>query len=177
MSLENYPDLLLNISDTEVKPEEIHSYLFKSFTLKPDERQLFDRDTRIALTPKAFDVLTLLIVNAGHLVTKEELLETIWAESFVEEANLARLVHATSFRPRLRLLQALEGLPARGHRRRSLLPGRSARTSRSGPADRSPTHFRSRRVAGRTKGGVRSGLHVAADPRAVATEASSSLKR
>jgi DNA-binding winged helix-turn-helix (wHTH) protein/TolB-like protein/Flp pilus assembly protein TadD len=93
MSLENFPDLLLNISDADVKPEQTHSYRFKSFTLKPVERQLFDRDRQISLTPKAFDILTLLIVNAGHLVTKEELLEKIWADSFVEEANLARLVH------------------------------------------------------------------------------------
>lgn len=76
-----------------MRAEEIHSYQFKSFTLKPVERQLFDGDRRVALTPKAFDVLTLLISNAGHLVTKEELMETVWAESFVEEANLARLVH------------------------------------------------------------------------------------
>ena len=76
-----------------MKPEETHSYRFKSFTLKPLERQLFDGDRQVTLTPKAFDVLTLLIANAGHLVTKEELMETIWAESFVEEANLTRLVH------------------------------------------------------------------------------------
>jgi DNA-binding winged helix-turn-helix (wHTH) protein/tetratricopeptide (TPR) repeat protein len=93
MSLEICPDLLLNISDADVKPEEMHSYQFKSFTLKPIERQLFDGDRRVPLTPKAFDVLTLLISNAGHLVTKEALLETIWTESFVEEANLTRLVH------------------------------------------------------------------------------------
>jgi DNA-binding winged helix-turn-helix (wHTH) protein/TolB-like protein len=93
MSLENFPDLLLNISDVDMKPEEIHSYRFKSFTLKPVERQLFDRDEQIALSPKAFDMLTHLVVNAGHLVTKEELMETIWADSFVEEANLARVVH------------------------------------------------------------------------------------
>jgi DNA-binding winged helix-turn-helix (wHTH) protein/TolB-like protein/Flp pilus assembly protein TadD len=73
--------------------EEVHCYRFKSFTLKPFERQLFDRDRRVSLTPKAFDILTVLIINAGHLVTKEELFEAIWAEAFVEEANLARLVH------------------------------------------------------------------------------------
>ena len=93
MSLENSPDLFLNISAVEMRTEEIHSYRFKSFTLKPVERQLFDGDRQLTLTPKAFDVLTLLLVNAGHLVTKEELMEKIWAESFVEEANLARLIH------------------------------------------------------------------------------------
>jgi DNA-binding winged helix-turn-helix (wHTH) protein/TolB-like protein len=93
MSLEKFPDLLLNISDVDMRTEERHSYRFKSFILKPTERQLFDRDDLVALSPKAFDMLTLLVVNAGHLVTKEELLETIWSESFVEEANLARVVH------------------------------------------------------------------------------------
>jgi DNA-binding winged helix-turn-helix (wHTH) protein/tetratricopeptide (TPR) repeat protein len=93
MSLEIFPDLLLNISDVDMQSGEVQCYRFKSFTLKPAERQLFDRDTQVALSPKAFDMLTLLVVNAGHLVTKEELLEKIWAESFVEEANLARIVH------------------------------------------------------------------------------------
>src|SRR5689334_14793883 len=93
MSLENFPDLLLNISDSDMGPEEIHSYRFKSLTLKPTERQLLECDRSFSLTPKAFDILTLLIANAGHLVTKEELMETIWSDSFVEEANLARLVH------------------------------------------------------------------------------------
>jgi DNA-binding winged helix-turn-helix (wHTH) protein len=93
MSLGKFPDLLLNISGADMRPAEIHSYRFKSFTLEPAERQLFDRDRRVSLSPKAFDVLTLLIVNPGHLVTREELFETIWADSFVEEANLARVVH------------------------------------------------------------------------------------
>ena len=93
MSLENSRDLLLNISGADMKREEIYSYRFKSFTLKPVERQLFDHDRLVSLTPKAFDILTLLIENTGHLVSKEELMEAIWADSFVEEANLARLVH------------------------------------------------------------------------------------
>ena len=79
MSLENSRDLLLNISHAPMKPEEIHFYRFKSFTLKPIERQLFDGDRLVSLTPKAFDVLTFLIDNNGHLVSKEELMETIWA--------------------------------------------------------------------------------------------------
>ena len=93
MSLRKLPDLFLNISDTDVKTEEIHCYRFKSFILNPLERQLLNCDSPVALAPKAFDILTLLIVNAGHLVTKEELMEAIWADSFVEEANLARLIH------------------------------------------------------------------------------------
>src|SRR5690349_24908513 len=76
MSLENLPELLGNISEDGVKTEEIHSYQFKSFTLKPVERQLFDGERQLPLTPKAFDILTHLVANAGHLVTKDEILNT-----------------------------------------------------------------------------------------------------
>lgn len=44
------------------------------------------------VTPKVFDVLRLLVQNAGHLVTKEALLREIWPDTFVEEANLNRAV-------------------------------------------------------------------------------------
>jgi DNA-binding winged helix-turn-helix (wHTH) protein/TolB-like protein len=118
MSLENCPDLLLYISEADMKTDEIHSYQFNSFTLKPVERQLFDGDSRVSLTPKAFDVLTLLTVRAGHLVTKEELMEMIWPESFVEEANLARLVH--KIRKTLREdengIKFIETVPTKGYR-------------------------------------------------------------
>jgi len=64
MSLENSRDLLLNISDADMKTEEIHSYRFRSFTLKPLERQLFEGDRQISLTPKAFDILTLAMESS-----------------------------------------------------------------------------------------------------------------
>jgi DNA-binding winged helix-turn-helix (wHTH) protein/TolB-like protein len=42
----------------------------------------------VPLTPKAFDVLLVLVENPGHLVEKDELMNRVWAESFVEEGNL-----------------------------------------------------------------------------------------
>jgi DNA-binding winged helix-turn-helix (wHTH) protein/tetratricopeptide (TPR) repeat protein len=93
MSLEIYPDSLLNFSDTNLAREEKHSYRFKAFELIPFERQLLHSGNRVPLTPKAFEILILLVENAGHLVKKEEIIEAVWADAFVEEANLARLVH------------------------------------------------------------------------------------
>jgi len=61
---------------------------FGPFRLIPDERQLFNGDISVALTPKAFDLLVMLVENRGHLVTKDELMHQIWPDSFVEEANL-----------------------------------------------------------------------------------------
>ena len=45
------------------------------------------------MTPKSFDVLAFLVVNAGQLVEKEELMRAVWPDTFVEEANLARVIH------------------------------------------------------------------------------------
>jgi DNA-binding winged helix-turn-helix (wHTH) protein len=42
----------------------------------------------VPLTPKAFDVLLVLVENPGHLVEKDELMTRVWADSFVEEGNL-----------------------------------------------------------------------------------------
>ena len=93
MSLENSPSFFLNFSEAEMNGEENHSYRFKSFRLDIGERQLLRNDKSVPLTPKAFDVLAFLVERGGHLVEKEELMQNVWADSFVEEANLSRIVY------------------------------------------------------------------------------------
>ena len=93
MSLENLPKFLLNFSESEMKGEKRHSYRFKAFRLEVEERQLLHHDHPVPLTPKAFDVLVALVERSGHLVEKDELMQLVWSDSFVEEANLPRLVH------------------------------------------------------------------------------------
>jgi DNA-binding winged helix-turn-helix (wHTH) protein/tetratricopeptide (TPR) repeat protein len=68
-------------------------YEFDSFRLDPAERQLLRDGVHVPLTPKVFETLVVLVERGGHLVEKEELLKLVWAEAFVEEANLARCVH------------------------------------------------------------------------------------
>ncbi len=65
-------------------------YEFGEFRLDPRERLLFDGKDTVALAPKVFDTLLLLIENGGHALGKEEMMEKIWADSFVEENNLAQ---------------------------------------------------------------------------------------
>src|SRR5687768_15388059 len=65
-------------------------YQFGRFKLDARERLLFDGQDTIALAPKVFDTLLLLVENSGHALSKEELMEKIWADSFVEENNLAQ---------------------------------------------------------------------------------------
>jgi pimeloyl-ACP methyl ester carboxylesterase/DNA-binding winged helix-turn-helix (wHTH) protein/class 3 adenylate cyclase len=65
-------------------------YEFGRFRLDSGERLLFDGQAKIPLAPKVFDTLLLLVENSGHALGKEEMMQKIWADSFVEENNLAQ---------------------------------------------------------------------------------------
>lgn len=93
MSLKNYPSFLLNLSESEMYGVDKHFYQFKSFRLDVEERRLIHGGKTLPLTPKVFDLLAALVTRAGHLVEREELLQIIWTDSFVEEANITRAVH------------------------------------------------------------------------------------
>jgi DNA-binding winged helix-turn-helix (wHTH) protein/Tfp pilus assembly protein PilF len=69
------------------------SYEFGPFRLDPAERQLLRDGVNVPLTPKVFEMLVVLVERNGHLVEKEELLNLVWADAFIEESNLARCVH------------------------------------------------------------------------------------
>src|SRR5580704_3286862 len=63
-------------------------YRFGSFELQPDQRRLLKDGATISLRPRALDVLVALVDRAGHLVTKDELLDQVWPKMVVEEASL-----------------------------------------------------------------------------------------
>lgn len=65
-----------------------HQYEFGSFCLDPVERVLSRAGRPVYLTPKAFDVLLVLVRSSGRLVEKSEFMTMAWANSFVEESNL-----------------------------------------------------------------------------------------
>ena len=67
-------------------------YRFGRLVLDPRRRTLFRGDSPVVLTPKAFDVLSFLVRNPNRLVTKEELLQTVWGDAFVEEGNLTQYI-------------------------------------------------------------------------------------
>ena len=64
------------------------AYRFGPFQLDTRERRLSRGCDVIPLRLKVFDTLRVLVENAGRLVTKQELLDTIWPETTVEENNL-----------------------------------------------------------------------------------------
>src|ERR1700721_2002459 len=67
-------------------------YHFGQFVLDPGRRTLSRADSAVSLTPKAFDVLFFLVQNPNQLVTKEELLQAVWGDTFVEEGNLTQYI-------------------------------------------------------------------------------------
>jgi len=67
-------------------------YRFGGFVLDPAKRTLSRADSSVSLTPKAFDVLFFLAQNPNRLVTKEELLQAVWGDTFVEEGNLTQYI-------------------------------------------------------------------------------------
>jgi len=67
-------------------------YEFGPYRLDTVGRSLECRGEVIALPPKAVEVLAELVKRPGEVVGKKELLETVWPEAFVEEANLNQMV-------------------------------------------------------------------------------------
>src|ERR1700722_3006519 len=76
----------------ETLPSSPAVYSFGPFFLDSAER-IFSKDgVPLQLSPRAFDTLLLLVDRAPHLISKSALMNAVWAESFVEEANLAVVI-------------------------------------------------------------------------------------
>src|SRR5215216_1948704 len=65
-------------------------YEFGPYRLDSSERVLTRAGDTISLTPKATEILLMLVMNAGQLVEKDELLQKVWPDTFVEESNLTQ---------------------------------------------------------------------------------------
>lgn len=63
---------------------------FGPFRIDSSERLLHRGDELIPLPPKAADTLLALLSSAGRMVDKDELLKTVWPDTFVEEGSLTR---------------------------------------------------------------------------------------
>jgi eukaryotic-like serine/threonine-protein kinase len=63
---------------------------FGPFRVDPYQRLLLRNNQTIPLQPKAFDTLLVLVQNSGKVVLKEDLIKTVWPDTFVEESNLTQ---------------------------------------------------------------------------------------
>ena len=65
-------------------------YRFAECELDLREHRLLVRGQPVALTPKVFETLVLLVEKAGHVVSKDELMAALWPRGFVHESNLTK---------------------------------------------------------------------------------------
>lgn len=73
-----------------VTEQKYRIYEFGRFRLDATDRLLTHDGIAVPLAPKVFDTLVVLVEQAGHLVTKDDLMSTLWPDSFVEEGTLTR---------------------------------------------------------------------------------------
>ncbi|MBV8672658.1 MAG: winged helix-turn-helix domain-containing protein [Acidobacteriaceae bacterium] len=93
-------------------------YEFCGFRFDPENHSLERDGNPVLLTPKGFEILLVLVRNGSKLTTKEELMRTVWPDSFVEAANLT--VNISALRRQLgetpKGQQYIETVPKKGYR-------------------------------------------------------------
>ncbi|MBX7219208.1 MAG: winged helix-turn-helix domain-containing protein [Blastocatellia bacterium] len=95
-----------------------HLYEFEDFRLDVTDRFLWRDGKLVPLSPKVFDTLLALVEHSGQILEKEELLQIVWPDSFVEESSLSQNI----FQLRKALgdnnseQRFIETIPKRGYR-------------------------------------------------------------
>ena len=112
------------------------AYRFGPFQLDVRERRLARGEEVIPLRLKVFDTLRVLVENAGRLVTKQELLDTVWPETAVEENNLNHNVSVLrkALGEKATGQQYIETVPRVGYRFAAAVEVAAPRTERAAPS-------------------------------------------
>ena len=93
-------------------------YEFGPFRVDPARELLLRGEETVPLTPKTFQILLVLMRHKKEVVTKDELMEEVWPDAFVEEANLSRNIF---------LLRKALGESPQDHQYILTVPGRGYR--------------------------------------------------
>ncbi|GAB6513297.1 response regulator transcription factor [Bacillus cereus] len=82
--------------------EEVKQFIHEIGHLKVDEetRQVFIRNEEVRLTPKEFDILSLLVRNKGKVFSVEKIYEMVWEDLFYKSDNTV-MVHITKIREKI----------------------------------------------------------------------------
>lgn len=98
-------------------------YRFGLLELSPDERVVRRAGTAVPLAPKAVDVLIELVEHLGEVVDKRTLLDRVWPESYVDEANLTQTIYVLrAFLKEQSCGLAIDNVPKRGYALRVNVP-------------------------------------------------------
>lgn len=93
-----------------------HIYEFGPFRLDAAERQLLRDGDAVALTPRVFDLLLALVERHGHLLEKDQLMQAVWRDTAVEEANLSANISILRKALGENGQRFIETIPTRGYR-------------------------------------------------------------
>ncbi len=93
-------------------------YTFGEFTFDVAEQRLLGSDTVVDLEPRALELLEVLVARAGSLVTRQELLDILWPDTFVEEGNLNSYLSVIrkALGDSKKLSRFIETVPKQGYR-------------------------------------------------------------
>src|ERR1700748_1512724 len=91
---------------------------FKAFRLDTTNHILWRNGDRVPVAPQSFDVLAYLIEHAGRVVTQDEILEALWAETYVNPEVLRKYILEIrkALGDRAENPEFIETLPKRGYR-------------------------------------------------------------
>jgi DNA-binding winged helix-turn-helix (wHTH) protein/tetratricopeptide (TPR) repeat protein len=93
-------------------------YEFGPFRVDPEKETVVRAGELVSITPKTFQILLVLIRNSREIVTKDDLMKTVWPNTFVEETNLSRNIF---------MLRKALGETAQDHRYIVTIPGQGYR--------------------------------------------------
>lgn len=94
--------------------ENKHFYDFEDFRLDTDNPSLWRQNELVSIPPKALETLILLVEKKGQIVSREELLDRVWHETFVEEGNINYTI--SLLRKTLGNKEFIQTIPRRGYR-------------------------------------------------------------
>jgi Tol biopolymer transport system component/DNA-binding winged helix-turn-helix (wHTH) protein len=93
-------------------------FVFSEYRLDVREHRVWRGNTLVPLSPKAFELLVVMVQGAGRLLEKDYLLRSVWPDSYVQDANLS--VHVANLRKVLGkapdVEQFIETVPKVGYR-------------------------------------------------------------
>ena len=91
-----------------------HFYEFGEFRLDAENPSLWRGGKAVAIPPKALEILIMLINRQNEIVSRDELLDTVWKDTFVEEGNIN--YNVSQLRKILDNKDLVQTVPRRGYR-------------------------------------------------------------
>ena len=143
---------------------------FGRFTVDAREGRLVRDGQPVAITPKAFDALVVLLTRRGQLVTRQQLFDELWPDTYVSDANLTGAIWMV--RCALRGSDGwIETVPKRGYR----FVGNASETTRLDDAGKHVMSRPAQRTSGRINCVWKAGTSVTCGRRAFPSRAASAL--